>query len=148
LEQCFLTSKYKEYEGLHLEDVKVIMKYKKDQLEQKKKEEKQHNAVLHAYSKKLAQNAMKETKDATKNMSYYERQRDKRETRKAEARTRGSEDAWTSKDNLNADSKSKQTGEVVQFPGSNSYKGTESDIQKSFSAKNRSRRNRNHEPLE
>ncbi|WP_317957573.1 Mu transposase C-terminal domain-containing protein [Oceanobacillus kimchii] len=53
LEQCFLTPKYSEYEGLHLEDVKAIMKYKKKQLNQKGKEELQHQAELQFKGKQI-----------------------------------------------------------------------------------------------
>jgi hypothetical protein len=148
LEPCFLTDKYKEYEGLHLEDVTAIMKYKKDQLNQKKKEAQQHEAVLNAFSKELAEKAKKETKDATKGMSYYERQQGKREVRKEEARSRGSEDAWTSTNSQNS-IRTDQKGNVVSFPNQDQTGEGEqqSDIQKRFSAKINNRR-RNREPME
>ena len=44
--QCFLTNKFKDYEGLHIEEVKAIMRYKKEQLTLKGKEEKQFRIIL------------------------------------------------------------------------------------------------------
>jgi hypothetical protein len=146
LEQCVLTVKFKEFDGLHLEDVKAIMKYKKEQLKQKKKEEKQHNAVLNAYSKELAKNAEKETKNATEGMSYYERHSDKRETRKEEARAIGSNEAWTAVENPYLETNYDEKNKVVEFPLKNqSHNLTEeqSETQKRFSSKiNNRRRNR------
>ncbi|MDR7002819.1 Mu transposase C-terminal domain-containing protein [Neobacillus niacini] len=145
LEQCVLTDKFKEYDGLHLEDVKAIMKYKKDQLNQNKREEKQHKAVLNAFSKKLAQNAKNETKTATEGMSTYERQKDKRETRKAEARSKGSEDAWTVPKHTELNTPLESKAEVVPFPKQVQVSEVEglSEVQKLFSEKlNRRRRNR------
>jgi hypothetical protein len=149
LEQCVLTDKYKAYDGLHLEDVKAIQKYKKDELEQKKKEEKQHNAVLNAYSKKLAENAKKETQAATTGMSYYEKQKDKGETRKAEARTRGSQNAWTAPKQLSIEEDTVHKGEVLSFPkkAPDNLVKEQSYAHELFSEKSKKRR-RNHEPLE
>ncbi|MFT4413332.1 Mu transposase C-terminal domain-containing protein [Fredinandcohnia humi] len=150
LDQCVLTDKFKEYDGLHLEDVKAILKYKKDQLNQKEKEEKQHNAVLNAFSRKLAENAKRETQAATTGMSYNQRQKDKRENRKAEARERGSKDAWTAVTPSKSGETNNHKAEIVEFPSrgqSNSVKETQSEIQKRFSEKNKNRR-RNHESME
>jgi hypothetical protein len=148
LEQCFLTPKYKEYEGLHLEDVKTIMKYKKDQLNEKEKEELQHQAELHAFTNKLVKDAQKETKDATSGISYYERQKNKREIRKAESRSKGSKDAWTSTGYHESESKNIQNGELVLFPnGPTESKVETNEIHEKFGSKNRNRR-RNHEPME
>ncbi|MEH7299916.1 Mu transposase C-terminal domain-containing protein [Neobacillus drentensis] len=113
IEQCFLTSKYNEYEGLHLEDVKAIMKYKKEEIKRLEREEKQHKAVLHAFAKNLVKDAITKTSDATEGMSIAERQQSKRETKKSESRKVGSEYAITA-----ATTKSKEitTAEVISFP--------------------------------
>jgi hypothetical protein len=150
LEQCFLTDKYKEYDGLHLEDLKTIRKYKKDEINKNEKKEKQNKVELHALSKNIANNAKKETKNATEGMSHYERNKDKRETRKAEARARGSEDAWTAVKNSDSVETLEQTAEVLEFPTksqSNNLMEEQSEIQKRFSAKINNRR-RNRESLE
>jgi hypothetical protein len=150
LEQCYLKEKYKEYEGLHLEEVKTIMRYRKSQLNKKEKEEKQHQAEHHSFSKALSQGAKSETKAATTGMSYYERQKDKKETRKKESRSLGSKNAWTATEQSNSEDKSRQKGEVVSFPTQSSVnpsKGEKSNIQERFGAKNKERR-RNHEPME
>jgi hypothetical protein len=149
LEQCFLTEKYKEYDGLHIEDVKAIMKYKKEEISKKEREEKQHQAELHAFTKKLAEEAIKKTKDATAEMSFYERQKNKRETKKAEGRSIGSQNAWTAIDPINRDREIVQTAEIISFPKENQSTSIneQSKIQASFGAKNKERR-RNRESLE
>ena len=149
LQQCYLTAKYKEYDGLHLEDVKAIMKYKKDQIDLNEKEEKQHQADLFAYSKSIVKNAEKETMDATAGMSYSERQKDKRDTRKAEAKVRGSQNAWTASEHLNLGENKIHKGEVVSFPkkAPDNLLKEQSEAQRLFSEKSKKRR-RNHESLE
>ncbi|WP_066415247.1 Mu transposase C-terminal domain-containing protein [Sutcliffiella cohnii] len=150
LEECFLTDKYKEYEGMHLEDVKAIMRYKREELKQRKREEKQHQAELHALTKNIVEKAKNATKDATKDMSFYERQKNKRETKKIESRSMGSKNAWTGNISNN-DTVNEQTADIVPFPTS---KQNESNINENtgeiyerFASKNRERR-KNREPLE
>lgn len=149
LEQCFLTEKYKEYEGLHLEEVKAIMKYKKEEIRKKETEEKQHQAELHAFAKKLAEEAIKKTKDATVGMSYYERQKNKRETKKSESRSIGSRNAWTAVNPKITDGQIGQPAEVISFSKENLLSPIDesSNIQNRFGAKNKERR-RNRESLE
>ncbi|EKN70393.1 Mu transposase C-terminal domain-containing protein [Schinkia azotoformans] len=146
--QCYLTAKYKEYEGLHIEDVKAIMKYKKEQLEKKNIEEKQHKAELHAFSRKLAKDAKEETKSATKEMSFYERQKNKRETKKSDGRAIGSQNAFTAIDVPGSNEEPNQMAEIVSFPTKHPLTNNEiSNIQKMFETKNKARR-RNNESLE
>jgi len=148
LTQCFLTDKYKEYDGLHLEDIKAIRKYKKDQKSKNKKDEQQYKVELHLYGKNIEKNAKNETKNATVGMSHYERNKDKRKTRKAEARARGSKDAWTATNSQNS-ARSSQNSTVVSFPNQDKLEGTEqqSEMQKQFSTKIKNRR-RNRESME
>ena len=147
--QCYLTSKYKEYEGLHIEDVKAIMRYKMEKLEKKEIEEKQHKAELHAYARKLAEDAKAETKSATKEMSYYERQQGKRETKKSDGRVIGSQNAFTAIANQKSDNELIKTAEIVSFPDKqiplNSIE--QNNIQNLFESKFKARR-RNNESME
>lgn len=149
IEQCFLTGKYKEYEGLHLEDVNAIFKYKKEEINTKEREEKQHKAVLHAYTKNLVKGALEKTKEATKDISFYQREKNKRETKKIDSRTKGSQKALTmveSKDNHDEKS-TKDT--VLIFPKENQITTIDdgNKVQQLFGAKNKERR-RGHESLE
>jgi hypothetical protein len=141
IEHCLLTGMYKEYEGLHLEDVKAIMKYKKDEINNKEKEEKQHKAVLHAFSENLVNEAISKTKDATKGLSITQRQKNKRETKKSESRTVGSENAVTFV------SKKKEDGitvnaKVIPYPKKNQESTIKisNNLQKVFGEKSKKRR--------
>lgn len=146
LEACNLTNRYKDYEGLHLEEVKAIQKYKKEELKRQENLEKQHYAELHAFSNELAKNAQKETKDVTKGMSKYERQKDKRTAKKSESRKLGSKNAWTAV--TKSESNYGDTGEIVSFPIPVTNKIENNDlIKEQFGLKNRERR-RNRESLE
>lgn len=147
VEQCYLTEKYKEYEGLHVEDVKAIMKYKKEEISQKEKEEKQHKAVLNAFSKKLVDEAIKKTKEATSEMSFYERQKNKRETKKSESKLIGSQKAWTSLNSENV--QARIDAKIFTLPKENELTLSEekSEIQRLFEAKNKEGR-RHHETME
>lgn len=147
-EQCFLTPKNRKYEGLHLEDVQTIMKYKKDQLNQKSKEELQHQAELHAFSKRLVDEAKQATKASTLGMSHYKRQQDKRETKKTESRSKGSKDAWTAIEYTKSENDNDESGEILSFPSTTSeLKAEKSEVQEIFSSKGKQRR-RNNEPME
>ncbi|MEH7125588.1 Mu transposase C-terminal domain-containing protein [Bacillus sp. JJ1773] len=150
IKQCNLTEKYKEYDGLHIEEVKTIMKYKKETINKKEREEKQHQAELHAFSKKLAKDATKKTKDATADMSFNARQKNKRETRKTEARSIGSQNAWTATDTNNTSEEIKLSTEIISFPIEThipSTNGEQNKIHHLYKSKNKERR-RNHESLE
>lgn len=147
--QCSLTNKYKEYDGLHIEEVKAIMKYKKEAINKKEREEKQHQAEFHAFSKKLVKDAIKKTRDATSDISFYGRQRNKRETRKAEARSIGSQNAWTAI-HANNSEEVKLPPEILAFPKEtqiSSINDEQTKVHNLFKSKNKERR-RNHESLE
>src|SRR5690606_12862956 len=121
---------------------------KKDQKSKNKKDEQQYKVELHLYGKNIEKNAKNETKNATVGMSHYERNKDKRKTRKAEARARGSKDAWTATNSQNS-ARSSQNSTVVSFPNQDKLEGTEqqSEMQKQFSTKIKNRR-RNRESME
>ncbi|MBD7965945.1 Mu transposase C-terminal domain-containing protein [Fictibacillus norfolkensis] len=138
IEKCFLTEKYKEYDGLHLEDVKAIMQYKKDEIRNKESEEKQHKAVLHAYSKNLANEAIRKTKEATEFLSLAQRKKDRRDTKKSESRFVGSHNAFTAKKLLDTNNEKIETAEVITFP--NKIENDATKIQKLFGAMNKERR--------
>ena len=127
------------------------MKYKKEAIYIKEKEEKQHQAELHAFSKKLAKDAIQKTKDATTDMSFYGRQKNKRETRKMEARSIGSQNAWTATNSNNIDGETKPPTEIISFPKETMQISSVNDEQSKahhfFKSKNKERR-RNHEFLE
>lgn len=150
IKQCNLTNKYKDYENLHIEEVKAIMKYKKEAIYIKESEEKQHQAELHAFSKSLVKEAMQNTKDATTDISYYERQKNKREKKKEEARSIGSQNAWTATNSNNINEELMPLTEIKSFPGETkilSLKDEQGEIHQLFKSKNKERR-RNHESLE
>jgi hypothetical protein len=149
IEKCFLTEKFKEYDGLHLEDVKAIMKYKKDEIRNKEKEEKQHKAVLHAFAGNLANEAVRKTKDATDCLSLAQRQKNKRDTKKSESRTVGSQNAFTAKESLTPHVDELESAEVILFPNKIevTLHNETTKTQKLFGAKNKERR-RDRESLE
>ncbi|MCM3006710.1 Mu transposase C-terminal domain-containing protein [Priestia koreensis] len=151
LVQCFLTEKFKDYENLHIEEAKAIMKYKKDQLFIKEREELQYQAELHAYADSLAKDAKGEVKVATKDMSFYERNKNKRETKKSESRTFGSKNAWTAIETIEDGNGKTSLDEVVEFPSSVNNLSMEQNkingIQAQFASKIKERR-RNNESLE
>lgn len=149
IEPCFLTERYKEYDGLHLEDVKAIMKYKKDELRKKEKEEKQHKAVLHAFAGNLTNGAIKKTKEATDDMTLSQRQKNKRETKKYESRVVGSQNAFTANKPTSTGNTVGNPAEILSFPLENQTESLykQNKIQESFSSKNKERR-RNRESLE
>ncbi|RDI37523.1 Mu transposase C-terminal domain-containing protein [Falsibacillus pallidus] len=120
IEQCFLTNKYNEYEGLHLEDIKAIIKYKKDQIKRLEKAEKQHKAVLHVFADELVENALTKTQDANQGISFGERQKNRRETKKNESRIVGSVNALTTtRTEIKESQKVSEKAEVVAFPFEN-----------------------------
>ncbi|UQZ33640.1 transposase [Paenibacillus sp. PK3_47] len=93
--QCILTSKYQEYKDLHFDEISMIMKYRKEQIKLQERNEKQHNSELHAFSQALTRSATTETKKETAEMSFYAKQKDKREHRKVDKGRWGAEYAWT-----------------------------------------------------
>ncbi|TYS57318.1 transposase [Sutcliffiella horikoshii] len=149
IEKCYLTAKYKDYDGLHLEEVKEILKYKRNQIKIKEREEKQHLAEFHAFSENLADEAIATTKEATSNFSFYERQKNKREKKKQEGKSIGSQNAWTAINHTNTDRKNNISEGVIEFPnGKEVVKADEtSKIQQIFTKKNKARR-RSNESLE
>ncbi|WP_052414749.1 transposase [Paenibacillus sp. RS8] len=94
-EQLFLTEKFKEYEGLHFDDVKTIMDYKKNQLKKANKERNQIEGELDAVAKKLNLIGLIKTKDAQKGKPKSSRYKNKRIKRKFEKRSESSANAWT-----------------------------------------------------
>ena len=137
LEPCNLTDRYKDYENLHLEEVKAIQKYKKEEIQRNEELEKQHFAELHAFSNELIRSAQKETKNATKGMSKYERQKNKRNIKKMESEKIGSERAWTSVSTSQLDA----SKEVLSFSQINLETEEPKDwLKDKFSMKNRERR--------
>ncbi|WP_245902228.1 Mu transposase C-terminal domain-containing protein [Gracilibacillus dipsosauri] len=149
LEPLRLTEKYKEYEDLHLEDVRAIMRYKKEQIYKKTAESKQFQAELHTFSQKLVKVATEETKKAIENKSIYERKKDKRAKRKVESRNNDSRSAWSA--NASESSNNRESNkDIVSFPNNNDTKSNNEDlsnIYERFSAKNRERRSK-HGPRE
>ncbi|MCA0151139.1 Mu transposase C-terminal domain-containing protein [Rossellomorea vietnamensis] len=144
LERCILTEKFKEYEGLHLEEVKAICKYKKEQLKINEIAEKQHQAELNAFSKELVRKAIKQTKDANNGISLYKRKQDKKATRKSESRSVGSENAWTKNSNLLPEGKNTKNSAVIEFPnkGFSKESNEHSNIHNVFKKNNERRRDR------
>lgn len=94
-EQLFLTEKVKEYEGLHFDDVKVIMQFKNKQLKKSKANRNQIEAELDAVAKKATQIQIANMKQAQMGRHKSARFKDKRSVRKFEKRMGSSTNAWT-----------------------------------------------------
>ncbi|QCT04376.1 transposase [Paenibacillus algicola] len=94
-EQLFLTDRFKEYEGLHFDDVKTIMAFKKKQLNKANLERNQIEAELDTVAKKLTNVEIAKTKEAQSGKSRAARFKNKRFARKLERRMESSTNAWT-----------------------------------------------------
>lgn len=95
LTQCYLHPRFHEYEGLHLEDVRTIIKYKNQELKREKKDHSQTKYELDAVAKALNITASKKTAIAQKGKSRVAKHKNKRLARKMEKRMQSSRDAWT-----------------------------------------------------
>jgi len=145
--QCLLTAKYKEYHGLHFDEVAKILEYRNNEIKKQEKAEKQHRAELHAYAEVIDKKATSDTKAVNKDMSFYSRQQNKRPARNADSQTWG---AYTAMSNVSSLvlSPEEQTikKNVVSFPAENTEETNinmyYSDIQALFSRKNKERRKR------
>ncbi|WP_157794041.1 Mu transposase C-terminal domain-containing protein [Paenibacillus donghaensis] len=94
-EQLFLTEKFKEYEGLHFEDVKEIMSFKSKQLKKAKNNRNQIEAELDTVAKNLTQVEVAKLKEAQKGRPKSAKFKNKRSVRKLERRIESSAKAWT-----------------------------------------------------
>ncbi|CAH1057592.1 hypothetical protein [Paenibacillus pseudetheri] len=147
--QCLLTGKSKEFDGLHFDEVDKIMNYRDNQIKEQEKQEKQHRSELHAFTAELDKSATKKTKEATKDVSFYSRNQNKRETRTADSKVWGAMGAMTSVslEPIIAD-KGSTTNEVniIQFPTSNDLNEntytTEDDRKSLYSRKIQEKRKR------
>ncbi|OMD04127.1 transposase [Paenibacillus sp. FSL R5-0636] len=147
--QCLLTGKSKEFEGLHFDEVDKIMEYRDNQIKEQEKQEKQHRAELHAFTAELDKSATEKTKEATKDVSFYSRNQNKRETRTADSKVWGAMGAMTSVslEPVSAD-KDSTTNEdnIIQFPTSNDLNEnaltTEEDRKSLYSRKIQEKRKR------
>lgn len=148
--QCFLTGRYKEFEGLHFTEFEKIIEYRNDQIKDQEKAEKQHRAELHAFADDLDKKETNKTKIATKDRSFYARKQDKREARDADSKTWGAMNAMTNVGDpvsaSRADQQSVQQN-IIAFPTEEMDEDltpiNNNDIQAIFSRKNNERRRRN-----
>jgi hypothetical protein len=146
--QCFLTGRFKEFEDLCFAEVDKILEYRDNQINIQEKAEKQHRAELHAFAEVLDKQATKEMKDATQDISFSARKKNKREVRMEEsnkwsasvAMTRTTQDITNDPPN-----DEKLNNNVVQFP----YEEEDitptknlNEIKSLFSRKNSERRDR------
>ncbi|NUU74307.1 Mu transposase C-terminal domain-containing protein [Paenibacillus xylanilyticus] len=95
--QCSLTAKFKEYEGLHIDDVKSILSFKNKKLKSARNERYQIESELDAvakYATELERNTMKERQ---KGLPKSNKLKNKRSMRKLESRMNGSSDSWTAR---------------------------------------------------
>jgi hypothetical protein len=146
--QCVLTPKYQEFEGLHIEEARKIIEYRDNQIKLQERAEKQYRAEFHAFAENLNKSAVKETKDATKNTSYYSRQKNKREKRKEDSQIWGASNAWTSTENVSTTGQTENQSKVVSFRQNSSDEEEMNgvyadDVRALFSAKNKNRRGKN-----
>ncbi|WP_342425285.1 transposase [Paenibacillus sp. FSL L8-0502] len=94
---CSLTTKFKEYEGLHVDDVKALLNFKKKQLKAAKNERYQIESELDAVAKymtKVERSAMEERRQGEPKSTRY---KNKRIKRKLESRLHGSSISWAAK---------------------------------------------------
>lgn len=94
-EQLFLTERFKEYDGLHFDDVKTIMAFKKKQLNKANSERNQIEAEMDAVAKSLTKVEVAKTKKAQSGKPRSARFKNKRFARKFEKRMESSANAWT-----------------------------------------------------
>ncbi|TQR40164.1 Mu transposase C-terminal domain-containing protein [Paenibacillus popilliae] len=146
---CLLTGRSKEFEGLHFDEVEIIMEYRDSQIKEQEKIEKQHRAELHAFAEEINKAATKETKAATKDRSFYSRNQDKRQAREADSKEWGARSAMTSTSSETVRSTTAtypSEENIVVFPNidhthNQTYSNnTEADIQSLFSRKSLKRR--------
>ncbi|MCE0453034.1 Mu transposase C-terminal domain-containing protein [Brevibacillus sp. AF8] len=113
-EQCYLTAKYRDYEGLHLDDVRIMVRYKKKQMDQKKKDQFNVEAVLDSVARSMTNIETQKTKEATSGRPKSAKFKNKRFVRTLDKRVDTSKGAWTAVNtNLNKDEL--LSGEVVPF---------------------------------
>ncbi|MGZ0043081.1 Mu transposase C-terminal domain-containing protein [Paenibacillus ottowii] len=146
---CLLTGRSKEFEGLHFDEIEKIKEYKDTQLKVQEKLEKQHRAELHAFVEELGKKAIKETKAATKDISFYARNQNKRKVREADSKTWGAISAMPYVESSQPvdDILQSSSSEVILFPNKEIDEEIptiiEGDIQTLFSRKSKERRMRN-----
>lgn len=93
--QCSLTAKFKEYEGMHIDDVKSILNFKKKKLQMAKNERYQIESELDAAAKYLTKLEREKMNERQKGLPKSNRYKNKRAKRKLESRITGSETSWT-----------------------------------------------------
>jgi hypothetical protein len=142
-----LTGKYKEFEGLCFAEVDKIFEYRDNQIKLQTEKEAQHLAELNAFADDLNNTATNEMKIATKNSSFYSRNKGKREARKQDGKKWSASVAHTSS-NSSEDTTGKNNGaSVIPFHNAAQEQNDESqdmtnDIYSLFSRKNNVRRGR------
>lgn len=94
-ERCILTPRFKEYEGLHFNDVKVLLNYKQKQLKEKKKQKVNTEAVLDAVAKEMTKSEKEKTKAAQKGKPKLSKFKNKRLVRNLDKRITSSQNSWT-----------------------------------------------------
>ncbi len=147
--QCLLTGKSKHFEGLHFDEVDKIMEYRDTQIKEQEKLEKQSRAELHAFAAAADKKATEETKAATKDQSFYSRNQNKRETRKADSKVWGAMGAMTNMSHEPSsmdDTSLENEDNVVHFPLSDdtdeSMPSSEKERQSLYSRKSQEKRKR------
>jgi hypothetical protein len=143
-DQCFLTPKFKEYEGLHFNDVKVLINYKEKQLKKMKKQQVNTEAVLDAVAKVLTKSETEKTKAAQKGKPKSAKFKNKRLVRNMDKRMISSQNAWTYVNNHNNDN---IPNNIVPFQKHENQPTSKVDQMQLFlMSKNKERRNqREHE---
>lgn len=113
---CYLTTKFKDYEGLHFDDLKVILTYKKNQLKKLNKGRIQLEAEMDAYAGNLTISETEKTKKALLGKSKASKHRNKRLVRKMDKRSISSRNAWTTAPHhIEKESQILPKGEVLPF---------------------------------
>lgn len=144
---CLLTGRSKEFEGLHFDEVTKIMEYRDSQIKEQERLEKQYRAEFHAFAEELDKIATRETKAATKELSFYSRNQNKREARDANSKAWSAMIAMTNISTKTVGSTNEPSEEnVIVFPlvdeKNEMIFTNNSDIQSLFSRKSRERRRR------
>lgn len=94
-EQLVLTAASREYEGMHFDDVKVMLKYKRQQLRSGKKEQINVEAVLNTVVRSMVKNSETDTRKANHGRPKNAKFKNMRLARKMDKRMDSSKAAWT-----------------------------------------------------
>lgn len=131
-EQLFLTAAFREYEGMHFDDVKIMLKYKKQQLAKGKKEQTNVEAILNSVAKSMVKESESKAKEATIGRPRNAKFKNMRIVRKMDKRMDSSKAAWTAVKQTESKTVEKQSAPAEVIP----FKSTEKSESKQYKQQN------------